>query len=161
MKYQFLFWLSSQRFPLRPRHDGSKSLHTNYKKGTVMIVRSIESKNYLNFLNRIKEVHLSPLFCDLSSAEEKLLNMLAPSWTSGTKITVLKAMGLDPDISHSTSHRLLKSLRLKGYISLLSEERDTRVKYVEPSEKTEQFFTQLGQCLRRALKPQAEVALTS
>ena len=126
-----------------------------------MIVRTIESKNYLNFLNRIKEVHLSPLFCDLSSTEEKLLNMLAPSWTSGTKITVLKAMGLNPDISHSTSHRLLKSLRLKGFITLESEERDTRVKYVEPSEKTEQFFTQLGQCLRRALKPQPEVALIS
>jgi DNA-binding MarR family transcriptional regulator len=104
---------------------------------------------------------LCPLFCELNSAEEKLLNMLAPSWSSDTKITVLKAMGLDPDISHSTSHRLLKSLRLKGFITLLSEERDTRVKYVEPSEKTEQFFTQLGLCLRRTVKPQAEVALTS
>ncbi len=126
-----------------------------------MIVRTIESKNYLNFLTRVKEVHLSPLFCELNSAEEKLLNMLAPSCSSDTKITVLKAMGLDPDISHSTSHRLLKSLRLKGFITLLSEERDTRVKYVEPSEKTEQFFTQLGLCLRRTVKPQAEVALTS
>jgi hypothetical protein len=129
--------------------------------GFTMLVRTIESKNYLNFLTRVKEVHLSPLFCELNSAEEKLLNMLAPSWSSDTKITVLKAMGLDPDISHSTSHRLLKSLRLKGFITLLSEERDTRVKYVEPSEKTEQFFTQLGQCLRRAVKPQAEVALSS
>jgi len=44
-----------------------------------MIVRTIESKNYLNFLTRVKEVHLSPLFCELNSAEEKLLNMLAPS----------------------------------------------------------------------------------
>jgi hypothetical protein len=127
--------------------------------GFTMLVRTIESKNYLNFLARVKEVRSSPQYCELNSAEEKLLNMLVPSWTSEVKITVLKAMGLDPEISHSTSHRLLKSLRLKGYITLLSEERDTRVKYVEPSEKTEQFFTQLGQCMRRALKPQAEVAL--
>ena len=66
---------------------GLKSFQTNYKQEAIMIVRTIESKNYLNFV--------------------------------------------------------------------------TRVKYVEPSEKTEQFFTQLGQCLRRAVKPQAEVALTS
>jgi predicted transcriptional regulator len=140
---------------------GLKSFPSNDKQEAIMIVRTIESKNYLNYHTRVKEVHLSPLYCELNSAEEKLLNMLAPSWSSDTKITVLKAMGLDPDISHSTSHRLLKSLRLKGFITLLSEERDTRVKYVEPSEKTEQFFTQLGQCLRRAVKPQAEVALTS
>ena len=130
-------------------------------RGFTMLVRTIESKNYLNFLARVKDVRISPQYCDLTSTEEKLLNLLVPSWTSDTKITVLKAMGLDPDISHSTSHRLLKCLRLKGYITLLSEERDTRIKYVEPSEKTEQFFTQLGQCLRRALKPQPEVALTS
>ena len=130
-------------------------------RGFTMLVRTIESKNYLNFLARVKEVRLSPQYCELNSTEEKLLNLLVPSWTSDTKITVLKAMGLDPDISHSTSHRLLKSLRLKGYITLLSEERDTRIKYVEPSEKTEQFFTQLGQCLRLALKPQPEVVLTS
>jgi hypothetical protein len=138
---------------------GQRAFMPAVNRGFTMLVRTIESKNYLNFLARVKEVRLSPKFCELSSTEEKLLNMLVPSWTSDTKITVLKAMGLDPEISHSTSHRLLKSLRLKGYITLLSEERDTRVKYVEPSEKTEEFFTQLGQCMRRALKPQPEVAL--
>jgi hypothetical protein len=140
---------------------GQRAFMPATNRGFTMLVRTIESKNYLNFLARVKEVRLSAQYCELNSTEEKLLNLLVPSWTSDTKITVLKAMGLDPDISHSTSHRLLKSLRLKGFITLLSEERDTRVKYVEPSEKTEQFFTQLGQCLRRTVKPQAEVALTS
>ena len=76
-------------------------------------------------------------------------------------LAVLQAMGLDRDISHSTSHRLLKSLRLKNFIMLMTDERDTRVKYVLPTDKTNQYFARLGRCLDRALKHKAETALAS
>ena len=124
-----------------------------------MLERTLESNNYLKFLTLVQEVRVSPEYSEVSPSEERLLNLLASAWNMEQKITVLQAMGVDRDISHSTSHRLLKSLRLKNFIMLMIDERDTRVKYVLPTEKTNQYFSHLGSCLDRALKHQTEPAL--
>ena len=55
-----VFRFTNTMLLLSPSNDGSKSFQSNYKQEAIMIVRSIESKNYLNFLTRVKEVHLSP-----------------------------------------------------------------------------------------------------
>ena len=124
-----------------------------------MLERTLESNNYLKFLTLVQEVRVSPEYSEVSPSEERLLNLLASAWNMEQKITVLQAMGVDRDISHSTSHRLLKSLRLKNFITLMVDERDTRVKYVLPTEKTNQYFSHLGSCLDRALKHKTEPAL--
>jgi DNA-binding MarR family transcriptional regulator len=125
-----------------------------------MLERTLDSKNYLKFLTLVQEVRVSPEYSEVSPSEERLLNLLASAWNMEQKITVLQAMGVDRDISHSTSHRLLKSLRLKNFIMLMIDERDTRVKYVLPTEKTNQYFSHLGSCLDRALKHKTEPALS-
>lgn len=125
-----------------------------------MLERTLESNNYLKFLTLVQEVRVSPEYSEVSPSEERLLNLLASAWNMEQKITVLQAMGVDRDISHSTSHRLLKSLRLKNFIMLMIDERDTRVKYVLPTEKTNQYFSHLGSCLDRALKHKTEPALS-
>ena len=125
-----------------------------------MLERTLDSNNYLKFLTLVQEVRVSPEYSEVSPSEERLLNLLASAWNMEQKITVLQAMGLDRDISHSTSHRLLKSLRLKNFITLMVDERDTRVKYVLPTEKTNQYFSHLGSCLDRALKHKTEPALS-
>ena len=126
-----------------------------------MLEKTLDSNNYLKFLTLVQEVRVSPEYSEVSPSEERLLNHLASAWSTDQKITVLQAMGVDRDISHSTSHRLLKSLRLKNFIKLMTDERDTRVKYVLPTDKTNQYFTHLGRCLDRALKHKAEPALAS
>jgi DNA-binding MarR family transcriptional regulator len=132
-------------------------LAINHEK--FMLEKCRDSLTYLKFLSLVKEVRFSPEFSELSPSEERLINHLAPAWNSDEKITVLQAMGMDSDISNSTSHRLLKNLRLKGFITLQTDERDTRVKYVLPSEKTRQYFTHLGQCLDRAIAHKQDFAL--
>ena len=126
-----------------------------------MLERTLDSNNYLKFLTLVQEVRVSPEYSEVSPSEERLLNLLASVWSMEQKITVLQAMGVDRDISHSTSHRLLKSLRLKNFIMLMIDERDTRVKYVLPTEKTNQYFSHLGRCLDRALQHKAEPTLAS
>ena len=126
-----------------------------------MLERTLDSNNYLKFLTLVQEVRVSPEYSEVSPSEERLLNLLASAWNMEQKITVLQAMGVDRDISHSTSHRLLKSLRLKNFIMLMIDERDTRVKYVLPTEKTNQYFSHLGRCLDRALQHKAEPTLAS
>ena len=126
-----------------------------------MLEKTLDSNNYLKFLRLVQAVRVLPEYSEVSPSEERLLNHLAFAWSTDQKITVLQAMGVDRDISHSTSHRLLKSLRLKNFIMLMTDERDTRVKYVLPTDKTHQYFTRLGRCLGRAIEHKTEPALAS
>ena len=117
-----------------------------------MLETSQEALSYLKFLSLVQEVRVSSDFKQLSPIEERLLNHLAAVWNTEQKITVLQAMSVDREISHSTAHRLLKCLRMKQFVMLLNDERDTRVKYVLPTEKANAYFATMGQCLHQALE---------
>ena len=91
-----------------------------------------------------------PGFPDLDPVEERLLNLFATVWHANNKITVLQAMGMSTDVSATTAHRRLKSLRKKGVITLIPDAVDNRIKYVMPTSMANQYFAQLGQCLDEA-----------
>jgi DNA-binding MarR family transcriptional regulator len=82
--------------------------------------------------------------------EEQMLNLLGAMWYEGKKITVLEAMALLPDISATTLHRRLKTLRTKGFISMDMDELDNRVKYVMPTSMATEYFAKLGKSLEEA-----------
>jgi DNA-binding MarR family transcriptional regulator len=111
---------------------------------------SSHSKSHLQFLNLLKTVRSLPEFPDLDLREEQLLNLLAMTWHANEQITVLKAMVICSDMSNTTAHRRLKSLRLKGIIALVSDKADTRIKYVMPTKKAHQYFAQIGRCMDEA-----------
>lgn len=113
---------------------------------------------YLRFLNLVRAIRELPDFPDLDPVEERLLNLFASVWHVGQKITVLQAMGMSTDVSSTTAHRRLKSLRAKGMIALVADEADNRVKYVQPTVKAQQYFGQLGQCLDQACSVRGEGA---
>ena len=108
------------------------------------------SNLYLQFLNLAQAVRELPDFPSLDPVEERLLNRFAALWFQGEQITVLQAMSMSNEISPTTVHRRLKSLRLKGMISLVSDDADNRIKYVRPGSQAQNYFSQLGQCLDRA-----------
>ena len=84
--------------------------------------------------------------------EEQMLNLLGAMWYEGKKITVLEAMALLPDISATTLHRRLKTLRTKGFISMDMDEHDNRVKYVMPTPMATEYFSKLGKSLEEAAR---------
>ena len=108
------------------------------------------SQTYLRFLNLVKAVHQLPDFPKLDPVEERLLHLFATVWHAEQKITVLQAMAIYDDVSSTTAHRRLKSLRKKGVIALVSDEIDTRIKYVMPTPVADRYFSQLGKCLNEA-----------
>jgi DNA-binding MarR family transcriptional regulator len=108
------------------------------------------SSIYLRFLNLIQAIQELPGFPQVDPVEERLLNALAASWHNERRVTVLEAMGLTLNVSPTTLHRRLKSLRAKGLIGLQTDQADTRIKYVVPTEKTQAYFTALGRCLNEA-----------
>ena len=111
---------------------------------------SRHSKSHLQFLNLISTIRSLPGFDDLDQSEKQLLDLLAMTWHADQQITVLQAMAICTDISTTTAHRRLKSLRLKGMILLVNDDIDNRVKYVVPTNRAFKYFVQIGQCMDNA-----------
>ena len=76
------------------------------------------SQIYLKFLQLVQAVRQLPDFPALDPVEERLLNLFATVWQTEKKITVLQAMGMSTDVSSTTAHRRLKSLRQKGVLKV-------------------------------------------
>lgn len=108
------------------------------------------SQAYLKFLNLVKAIRDLPTFPMLDAVEQSLLDSFAAVWHTGKQITVLEAMHMSKEISPSTVHRRLKTLRAKGMIMLINDTTDSRTKYVMPTPLANQFFDQLGQCMEAA-----------
>ena len=108
------------------------------------------SQAYLKFLNLVKAIRDLPTFPTLDAVEQTLLESFAAVWHTGKQITVLEAMHMSKEISPSTVHRRLKTLRAKGMIMLINDTTDSRTKYVMPTPLANQFFDQLGQCMDSA-----------
>ncbi|MEZ7848900.1 MAG: hypothetical protein QMB14_00345 [Polaromonas sp.] len=107
-------------------------------------------ETYLNFLRISGDVRKSSSFPQLDLPEERLLDVLATFWSSGKKITVLKAMQLSSDASSTTVHRRLKTLRLKGMLALVMDEDDNRVKYIISTQLSRDYLSQLGKSVIEA-----------
>ena len=111
------------------------------------------SEVYVRFLNLVRAVRDLPDFPELDPWEESLFNLLAGVWHQNQRITVLRVMGLSDEVSSTTAHRRLKSLRVKGMVELVADEADNRVKYVQPTPLASRYLTHLGQCIERARQP--------
>ena len=120
------------------------------KSGASVVADSLHADLYLRFLNLARAVRELPDFPALDPVEERLLNQFAAVWHQDRPLTVLQAMGLSKDVSSTTSHRRLKSLRSKGMVVLVSDEIDNRVKYVRPTVLAQDYFSRLGRCLDAA-----------
>ena len=107
---------------------------------------------YVKFLNLTQAVNELPQFPSLDPNEQRLLNYFASAWYLGKKMTVLQVMHTYAEISPSTVHRRLKSLRHKGLIDLDLDPIDNRIKYIVDTELTSRYFTHLGKCLAKAVE---------
>jgi hypothetical protein len=87
----------------------------------------------------------------LDPIEQRLVELLATRWHAGKNVTVLQAMSIAPNlISPSTVHRRLKTLRAKGMLVLVSDDIDTRTKYVRPSPELLTMFKRLDAAMQLA-----------
>jgi DNA-binding MarR family transcriptional regulator len=98
----------------------------------------------------VQSIRQLPSFPEIDAVEERMLNLFAATWHAKQPMTVLQAMGLMTEISSTTAHRRIKSLRKKGLIALNIDDVDNRIKYVVPTDLAQKYFAQLGQCLDKA-----------
>jgi hypothetical protein len=109
------------------------------------------SQLYMRFLHLSQVVKLIPGIPNIDATEEKLLNLFATAWFVGKNIGVMDAMEMVEGISPRTVHRRMKTLRAKGLISLNSDHSGTK-KYVVPTALTDQYFSEIGKCMAKALE---------
>ena len=93
---------------------------------------------YLDKLNVAKKTSNLPI---LEPMDELMLITLARADASGTPFQVLQAMTCVPHISTTTAHRILKRLRHDGWITLLLDQADNRIKYTLPSKQTHEYLS--------------------
>lgn len=110
------------------------------------------ASTYARFLSLASEIHDLDMFPKLDPVEERVLNTLAAAWHTGDKTPVLKVMVMFKDISGTTVHRRLKSLRRKGMIELRPDDVDDRIRYVAPTRLTDNYFERLGRYLEKAAR---------
>jgi len=108
------------------------------------------SASYLKFIHLTQALRALPGLPTLNPIEERLLNYLAAAWFSDKDATVLETMRSTPDMSPSTVHRRLKTLRKKGLLHFDVDAQDNRIKYIVKTDMTDQYFAHLGKCMDTA-----------
>lgn len=108
---------------------------------------SLTYQKFLHLANAIRQMPSVPL---LDAVEERLLNAFAAAWHSGRQMTVLEAARMVPDASERTVFRRLKTLESKGLIAFDTDANDQRRRFVMPTERTNQYFHKLGECMEQA-----------
>lgn len=111
-----------------------------------------KSKHYTRYLKLVEAIRGFANFPALDPVEERLLNQLAALWDAGTKVTIMEALRMSPDVSERTVHRRLKTLNDKGWISFMDDAHDERIRYITTTPQTEQYFASMGNCLDLAAK---------
>lgn len=109
-----------------------------------------QSQTYRKFLHLVNAMRQMPGLPVLDSVEERLLSVFAAAWQTKTSIPVSAAAQMVPDASERTVYRRLKTLESKGLIAFASDANDQRIRYVIPTDRTDDYFDKLGRCIERA-----------
>ncbi|MBZ4201044.1 MAG: MarR family transcriptional regulator [Methylotenera sp.] len=110
-------------------------------------MNTLSSSSYIKFLNLAKAIRELTAFPCLNPMEECLLNYVALSWQADKNLSVSETMHSNVAMTPSSVHRHLKSLRIKGFLSLTVDERDNRIKYITHTPLSEQYFSMLEKCI--------------
>lgn len=112
----------------------------------------LEHKNaYLRFINLALAAEKLSYFPSLEPTEMRVLKLLSVYWLKKQLITVVEAMNMTSEISTSTIFRNLKKLREKGYVELVVDDVDNRVKYISPTKQADKYFSNLGKLMFKAI----------
>lgn len=105
-------------------------------------------ERYLDFLAKAKIAADLP---SLGAVEENLLLDILRFTSTGQHLGVVAAMSLNAQKTSITNFRILKKLRLQGWITLRVGETDERFKWVELSKLALRYFALHDKCLMKAL----------
>jgi DNA-binding MarR family transcriptional regulator len=83
----------------------------------------------------------------LEAIEKRILSILSVYWSQGGKLTVNDSLKMIEELSNATAFKYIKQLRIKGYIQVVVDELDNRIKYLSPTNLCNEYFSNLGKCI--------------
>jgi len=107
---------------------------------------------YLRFARTSSLLESEIGFIQLESVEGKLLDFLAIREMEGKPSLVSNAIFLRNIGSQATLHRRLMQLCANGYLRYGSDN-DGRKKYLELTPKAKDYYSELGKCIIKSIKP--------
>lgn len=105
---------------------------------------------YLRFLQLAKVVQALPDGQDMDANEVALLESVVLRWYENQPMTVREAIGLADLGSPATLHKRITRLREKDMLTTLNQEGDRRAKFLTPTQRTLDYFNNLGQSMQQA-----------
>ena len=105
---------------------------------------------YLQFLQLTRVVKALPEGMEMDANESVLLQAVALRWYENQPMTVREAIGLAELGSPATLHKRITRLREKDMLSNLNLEGDRRAKFLIPTQRTLDYFGNLGQSMQQA-----------
>jgi hypothetical protein len=157
-------WTVDDKVPANPRHIGRVA-----RTGASVLLRWLPEvarrescrtdmpDNYFRFAHLQARLRGGDAFPALDPIEERLLATLAGLWAQEVDVSVQTAMQSVPDASASTVHRRLKGLIRRGLLAVHVDQRDQRVKYLQPTSLTLQYYHALGESMAQAVGNSAEI----
>jgi DNA-binding MarR family transcriptional regulator len=107
---------------------------------------------YQRFINLALAAEEMEAFPALTLVESRILSLLSTYWSKRQPITVVESINMAPEISTSTVFRHLKTLRRKGYVDVIIDTEDNRVKFLTPTHLTNRYFAMMGKLMMKAMK---------
>lgn len=105
---------------------------------------------YLRFLQLAKVVQALPAGQEMDANEAALLEAVVLCWYENKPMTVREAIGLADLGSPATLHKRITRLREKDMLSTLNLEGDRRAKFLIPTQRTLDYFKNLGESMQQA-----------
>lgn len=105
---------------------------------------------YLRFLQLAKVIQALPDGQEMDANEKALLQAVVLRWYEDQPMTVREAIGLADLGSPATLHKRITRLREKDMLSNLNIEGDRRAKFLIPTQRTLDYFQNLGQSMQLA-----------
>jgi hypothetical protein len=108
------------------------------------------SKTYIKFINLVEAVRQKDHLFALDPVDERLLNSFASVWGAGQQLTASGAALVVADVAPRSVQRRVAALLDKGMLRVENDANDCRIKYLLPTDKTNEYFAELAKCLERA-----------
>jgi DNA-binding MarR family transcriptional regulator len=105
---------------------------------------------YLRFLQLAQVVQALPDGLEMDANEKALLQAVVLRWYENEPMTVREAIGLVDLGSPATLHKRITRLRDKDMLNTMNLEGDRRAKFLIPTQRTLDYFSDLGQSMQQA-----------
>ena len=80
----------------------------------------------------------------LEAIEKRILSIVSTYWSQSEKLTVNESLKKIEELSNATAFKYVKQLRNKGYIQVVNDEFDNRIKHLSPTSLCDAYFSNLG-----------------